>query len=150
MLFIGFVFVGNSTPTHMVEKGFFFFVCISQELAVHAAVGEFMADAMVVAVDYGVSILIVSFGATFFLGGSIGFRRCEISTLFLMLNFCTVEFSINSSTLDLSSLYSEALFTGCSCKARIFAIYCCCAANYLLSCRIVLAASSLSTTYPGV
>ena len=59
-------------------------------------------------------------------------------------------FFIGSSTLALISLYSEALFTGCSCTARIFEIYCCCDANSSLSCSISLEASLLSSTEPVV
>ena len=54
--------------------------------------GEVTADAMGVAVDYGVSILIIPFSATVLIGGSFGFIWCGISTLFLMLNFCAVDF----------------------------------------------------------
>ena len=150
MSFIGFGFVGNSTPTHLVEKGCFFFVCITRELAVHAAVGEVTADSMGVAVDDGVFIFIISCSATVLLGGSFGFRRCGISTLFLMLNFCAVDFSISSSTLDLRSLYSEALFTVFSCTVRMFAISFCCGVNDSLSCRISFAYSPLSLTEPVV
>ena len=81
--FIGFGFVGNITPTHLVEKGCFFFVCITRELAVHAAVGEVTADSMGVAVDDGVSILIIYLSANVLLCGSFGFRRSGILTLFL-------------------------------------------------------------------
>ena len=51
-----------------------------------------MADYMGVAVDDWVSILIISFSTTILLGGSFGFRWCGLSTLFLMLNFCAVDF----------------------------------------------------------
>ena len=54
--------------------------------------GELTADAMVVVVDDGVSIFIISFSATVLIGGSFGFRRCGIFTLFLMLKFCAVDF----------------------------------------------------------
>ena len=90
--FIGFEFVGNSTSTHMVEKGCFFFVCIAWELAFYASMGEVAAESMGAALDDGVSILIISFSAAVFIGVSFGFIRCEISTLFLMLNFCAVDF----------------------------------------------------------
>ena len=63
----------------MVEKGCFFFVCIAWELAVHADMGEVTADGMGVAVDDGVSILIIYLSATVLLGGSFGFKRCGIS-----------------------------------------------------------------------
>ena len=121
-------------------------MCIAQELAVNAVVGEVTADAMSTAVDDRVSIIMIYFSMTFLLSGSFGFRRCGISTLFLILNLCDVNFSISSSTLALRSLYSEALFTGCSCTLRMFVIYCCCAVNASLSCRIALADSSLSPT----
>ena len=101
---------------------------------------------MGMSVDDGVSILIISLSTTVLLGGSVGFRRCGIFTLLLMLRFFAVDFSIGSSTLALRSLYCEALLTGCYCTARVFAIYCCFAENYLLSCRISLAASSFSLT----
>ena len=55
--------------------------------------GEVTADAMVGAVYYGLSILIITLSATVLIGGSFGFRRCDISTLFLMLDFCAVDFS---------------------------------------------------------
>ena len=100
--FLGFGFVGNSTPTHMVEKGCFLFVCISQELAVHAEVGEITADVMGVVLDYGGSILIISLRMTVLLGDFFGFRRCDISTLFLVLNFYAVDVSISLYTLALS------------------------------------------------
>ena len=93
MSYLGFGFVGNSTPTHLVENGCFFFVCIAWELAVHDAMGGVTADSMGVALDGGVFILIISFSATILLGGSFGFRRFRISTLFLMLNFCAVDFT---------------------------------------------------------
>ena len=125
-------------------------MCITWEIAVHAAVSEVTANVIVVAVDDGVSILIIYFSVTFLLSGSFGFRRCGLSTLFLMLNFCVVDFSIIYSTLDLRSLYYEALSTGCSCTAHIFEISCCCAADYLISFRISLADSSLSPTDPVV
>ena len=89
---LGFGFVGNTTITHMVENGCLFFVCIARELAVHAAVSEITADAMGVAVDNGVSILIISFSTNLILGGYFGFRRCGISTLLLILKFCAVDF----------------------------------------------------------
>ena len=54
--FLGSGFLGNITPTHLVEKGCFFFVCITRELAIHSSVGEVIADSMGVAVDDGVSI----------------------------------------------------------------------------------------------
>ena len=60
--------------------------------------------------------------------------------------FVLLIFPISSSTLDLRSLYYEALFTGCYYTASMFAIYCCCYENALLSCRIALADSSFSTT----
>ena len=108
--FLGFGFVGNSTPTHLVEKGCFFFVCIARELTVHSAVGEVTADAMGVAVYDGVSILITSFGATVLLGGSFWFRRCGISNLFLMLYFFAVDFPISFYTLALR-IYGNYLFS---------------------------------------
>ena len=98
--------MGNSTPTHLVENGCLFFVCIAWKLAVHAAVGKVTAYAMGVSVYDGVYILIVSFSVTLLLVVSFGFRRCWISTIFLMLNFCDVYFSISSSTLVMSSFYS--------------------------------------------
>ena len=110
--------------------------------------GEFTADYMGVAVDYRLSILIIYFSKTVLIYGSFRFRNCGVSTLFLMLNFCAVDFSISLSTLDLSSLYSEVLFTGCSCTALMFVIYFYCAVNALLSCKIELGASSLSLTEP--
>ena len=67
-------------------------MCIARELAVHSVVGEVTTDAIGVAVDDGLSILIVSFRATVLLGGSFGFRRCGISNLFLMLKFFAVDF----------------------------------------------------------
>ena len=121
-------------------------MCIVRELAVHAAMDEVTADAMGVAVNDGVSILIISFSATILLVGSFGFRHCGIYTIFLMLNFFAVYFSISSSTLALRSLYYKALFTGCSCTTRMLAISCFCSANALLSCRIELSASFLSYT----
>ena len=90
--FIGFGFVGNSTPTHMVENGCFFFVCIAWELAVHAAVGEVRAYAMSVVVDDGVFIFIISLSVNVLIDGYFGFRRFDLSTLFLMLKFCVVDF----------------------------------------------------------
>ena len=81
--FLRFGFLGNSTPTHLVENGCFFFLCIAWELAVHAAVGEVTADAMGVAVDDGVSILIISFSANVLLGGSFGFIRSGYFTSLL-------------------------------------------------------------------
>ena len=77
--FIGFGFVGNITTIHLVEKGCLFFVCIAWKLAVHAVVGDVTDGAMGVAVDDGVSILIIYLSATVLLGGSFGFRRCGIS-----------------------------------------------------------------------
>ena len=59
-------------------------------------------------------------------------------------------FAIRLSTLDLRSLYSEALFTGCYCTSRMFKMSCFCAANNYISCGIELAASLLSTTDPVV
>ena len=53
----------------------------------HAAVGEVTADSMDVTVDDGVSILIIFFITTVLIGGSFGFRRCGLSTLFLVLKF---------------------------------------------------------------
>ena len=76
----------------MVENGCFFFVCIACELSVHASVDEITADYMDVAVDDGVSILIIYIRATVLLGGSFGFRRSGLFTLFLILNFCAVYF----------------------------------------------------------
>ena len=125
-------------------------MCIASELAVHDNVGGVAANYMGVAVDDGVSILIISFSATIILCGSCGFRHCGISTLLLMLNFCAVDFSIILSTLPLRSLYSDSLFNVCSCTARMITISCCCDANYLLSCRIALAVSSLSPPDPVV
>ena len=55
--------------------------------------GEVTADATGVAVDDGVAILIICLSATVLLGGSFGFRRCGIFTIFLMLNYCAVDFS---------------------------------------------------------
>ena len=75
----------------MVEKGCLFFVCISWELAVHAEM-VVKADAMGVVVYDELSILIISFIDTVILGGSFGFRRCGISTLFLILIFFAVGF----------------------------------------------------------
>ena len=63
---------------------------IAWELAVHSAVGEVTTDAMLVAVDDGVYILIISFSATSLLGGFFGFRQSGICSLFLMLNVCAV------------------------------------------------------------
>ena len=57
--FLRFCFVGNSTHTHLVEKGCLFFVCITWEISVYAAVGEVTSDAICVAVDDEVSILII-------------------------------------------------------------------------------------------
>ena len=116
-------------------------MCIDWKLAVYAAMGEVTAYTMDVAVDDVVSILIISLSVAVLLGGSFGFRRCGLSTIFLMLNFCTVDFSISLTTLDLRSLYYEALFTGCFFAARMFAISCYCSANTSLSCRIELEAS---------
>ena len=90
--FLGFGFVGNSNLTHLVENGCFFLVCIGWELAAHAVVGEVMADATGEAVYDRVSILIISISATVLLGGSFGFRWCGLSTIFLVLNFCDVDF----------------------------------------------------------
>ena len=90
--FIGIGFVGNTTPTHLVEKGYFFFVFIAWELVVHAAVGEVMSDAMGMAVDDGVSILIISLSSNALLGGSFGFIRSGVFNIFLMLNVCAVGF----------------------------------------------------------
>ena len=90
--FLGFGFFGNSTPTHLVEKGCFFYVCISWELAVHAAIGEVTDDAMGGTLDDGISILIISFSMTVPFDVYFAFRRCGISTIFLMLNFCAVGF----------------------------------------------------------
>ena len=84
--------MGNIPPTHLAEKGCFFFVCITWEIAVNSSIGEVMADFMGVAVDNGVSILIVSLSVTVFIGGSFGFRRCGIFNIFLMLKFCAVDF----------------------------------------------------------
>ena len=88
--FIGFCFVGNSNPTHLVENGWFFCVCIAWEIAVYASVGDITADAIGVAVDDGLSILIISSSATVLLGGSFGSLLCGLITLFLMLNFCAI------------------------------------------------------------
>ena len=113
--------------------------------------GEVTADAMDVAVYYGVSILILYFSATVLLGGSFGFRRCGVSTLFLMMNFCAVDFpSVCLLWIWGPSLYSEVLFASCSCTAHMFAISYLCDANYLLSFRIALADSSFSPTEPVV
>ena len=54
--------------------------------------GDVTADAMGVAVDYGVSILIIPLTATVLIRGSFWFRRSGIFTLFLMLKFCAVDF----------------------------------------------------------
>ena len=54
--------------------------------------GKVTFDSMGVAVYDGVSILIISLSATVILGGYFGFRWCRISTLFLMLNFCAIDF----------------------------------------------------------
>ena len=54
---------------------------------------EVTADVMGVALDDKVSILIIYLSANVLLCGSFGFRRCDISTLFLMLDFCAVDFS---------------------------------------------------------
>ena len=69
-----------------------FFACIALEIVVHANVGGVTADVMSVSVDDGVYILIISLRATDLLGGSFGFRRSGIFTLYLMLNFCDVDF----------------------------------------------------------
>ena len=90
--FLGFGFVGNSTPTHMVLKGYLFLVCIVWDIAVHAAMDEVTADAMVVAVNDGVSILITSSISTVLLGVSFGFIWCGVFTIFLMLKFCAIDF----------------------------------------------------------
>ena len=91
--FLGFGFVGNSTPTHMIEKGCSFFVCIAWELVVHAAVGGVTSNSMSVALYDGLSILIISLSVTVLHGGFFGLRRCGIFTLFLLLDFCAVGFS---------------------------------------------------------
>ena len=86
----------------MVEKGCFLFVCIARELAVHAEAGEITTDVMGVILDYGGSILIISLRMTVLLGDFFGFRRCDIYTLFLVLNFYAVDVSISLYTLALS------------------------------------------------
>ena len=103
---------------------------------------------MGLAVYYGVPILIISSSTTVLIGVSFGFRPCGIYTFFLVLNFCYVYFSISLSTLAPRSLYSEALFNGCSCAARLLSIYCCCDANASISCRISLEASFFIPTDP--
>ena len=57
--FLGLGFFGNRTPTPLVEKGCFFFVCIAWELVVHTDVGDVKSDAMGGEVDDGLSILII-------------------------------------------------------------------------------------------
>ena len=64
---------------------------IAWDLSVHSDVGEVTYDTMGVAVYYGVSVLILSLGATALLGGSFGFRRCGIFNLLLMLKFFAVD-----------------------------------------------------------
>ena len=61
-------------------------------------------------------------------------------------SFVLLIFAISLYTLAIRTLYSEEMFTGCSCTASIFSIYYCCDANALLSCSISLTASSLSPT----
>ena len=100
------------------------------------------------AVGDGVPILIISFSATVILGVSLGFRCCRLFTLFLVLNFCDVGFSIRLSSLALRTLYYEVLLTSYSCIARMFAISCCCSVDPSFSCRIALAVSSLSLNEP--
>ena len=53
---------------------------------------EFTANAMCVTVDDGVYILIMSLIVTVLIGGSFGFRRCGIFTLFLIMKFGAVDF----------------------------------------------------------
>ena len=67
-------------------------MCIAWELAVNSAMGKVMADTMCDAVDDGVSILIIPLSANVLLGGSFGFRRYGIFTLFLILKFGAVNF----------------------------------------------------------
>ena len=59
-------------------------------------------------------------------------------------------FAISLSTLALRSLYSEVLFTGCYCTARMLAVSFCFVASASLGFRIALAASSLILTDPVV
>ena len=121
-------------------------MCIAWELEVHAAMGEVIDDTMVVAVDDGASILIIYLIETVLLGGYFGFRYCYISTIFLMVNFCTVDFFHQSVYFGSVVLYSEAILTSCYCTSRMFAISCCCTANYFLSCSMALEDSSFSST----
>ena len=65
---------------------------IAWELVFHAAVGEITSDAMGVAVDDRVSILIIYLSLNVLIGGSFGFIQSGVFTLFLMLNFCAVGF----------------------------------------------------------
>ena len=71
--------------------------------------GEVMASSVGVAVDEGLSILIMTLSTSIILGGSFGFIWWGVFTLFLILKFCADDFSISFSTLDLSPLYYEAL-----------------------------------------
>ena len=89
-------------------------LCIAWELSVYTSMGEVTASAVGMAVDDGLSILIMTLSTSILLGGSFGFRWWGIFTLFLMLKFCADDFSISLYTLDLSPLYSEALFISCS------------------------------------
>ena len=73
-------------------KRFAFFLRIAWKLAAHAVVDKVTADTMGVAVDDGVSMIFMSLSATVRLGGSFGFRRCEIFTLLLMMKFCAIDF----------------------------------------------------------
>ena len=65
---------------------------IPWELAVYAYLGEVTTYNMGVALDDGVSILIISLSATVLLDGSFEFIQCGVFTLFLMLKFCAVDF----------------------------------------------------------
>ena len=135
-------FFGNSTHTHLVEKGCFFFVCIAWELAVHDTVGEVTDDAMGVAVDDWVSIFIISLIATVFLVVYFWFRQCGVFTLFLMLRFCFVDFCHQFVYFGSRVL----VFLGAvHWLARLFVIFCCCATNESLSYIIELEVSSSRT-----
>ena len=90
--FLGLRLLVTALPPIWLKRADSFFLCIPSELAFHADMDEFTDDAMGVAVDDRVSILIISFIVTFLLDGSFGFGRCGIFTLFLMLNFYVVDF----------------------------------------------------------
>ena len=87
-----------------------------------------------------ISFLVVPLGL-----GGVGFSLSSWCWSLVLL-----VFFISSSTLDLRSLYFEALFSGCSCTAWMFIIYWCCAANALFGCSIALPYSSLIPTEPVV